>query len=326
MKWLLFLSLFLISCIEQPFIGLSSSADDDARNELRDRVRSRSLSDSSARCSESERCKESCEDMYLKATDLDRCYNATESRVRSISDVFDILINPDRLSDLNDIEATDFSHFLNIGWRGFLDLIDPVHRDEDGDRRNTYWEDIYAYDADTAQLVLEWISNEEKIARSVSSKDEDLDISRHLFCIAGRSVEDQKQYVCDLWGVDDCNDLSLNNNGMWTPPNPPNLYDWSIVVEDSDDPLPSGICHDNPASLYIGLTQGEYDDVGFSTYAEAQDNDQAQDIAEKLIADICQGNLLCIQFYICPVRIKYEGHDLDTDPYCDLYKEALGGL
>ncbi len=331
MKWLLFLSLFLMSCIDQPITRLfSTSEDEGARNQLRERVRSRSLRDSSARCSESERCKETCEDMYLKATDLDRCYNAKESRVKAISDVFDILINPDRLSDLNDIDPTDFSHFLNIGWRGFLDLIDPVHRDEDGDRRNTYWEDIYAYDADTALLVLEWIANEEQIARSVSSKDEDLDITRHLFCIAGRSIspEEQKQYVCDLWGIDNCNNLILSN-GIWTPPNPPNSYDWSIVVQDMDDPPPSGICHDHPASLYVGLTQGEYDDVGFSTYAEAQDNDQAQEIVEDIIDDICgtlDVNNLCVQFYICPVRVKYEGYDLDEDPYCNLYKEAVDGL
>lgn len=330
MKWLIFLLLFLVSCIDQPVTGLFSTSE-DARDQLRDRVRSRTLSDSSERCSESERCKETCEDMYLKATDLDRCYDSQENRVKAVSEVFEVLVNPDRLSDLNDIEDKDFSHFLNIGYRGFLDLIDPVHRDEDGDRRNEYWEDIHAYDSDSAQLVLEWIANKEKIARTVLSKDDDLDIIRHLFCIAGRSVseDEQKEYICDLWGVSvsDCNSITLGSDGMWTPLNPPNIDNWSITLEDSDPPS-RGICHDNPASIYIGLIQGEYDDVGFSTYAEAQDNDNAVEIAEDLIAEICGSSPLeenlCAQFYLCPVLVEYEGYELDSLQRCSLYKEALG--
>ncbi|MDE0151277.1 MAG: hypothetical protein OXK80_02110 [Bdellovibrionales bacterium] len=328
MKWLIFLPLFLVSCIDQPVTGLFSTSG-EARDQLRDRVRSRSLSDSSERCSESERCKETCEDMYLKATDLDRCYDSPESRVKVVSEVFEVLINPSRLSELNDIEDKDFSHFLNIGYRGFLDLIDPVHRDEDGDRRNEYWEDIHAYDSDSAQLVLEWIANRERIARTIVSKDDDLDIIRHLFCIAGRSVseEEQREYICDLWGVSesDCSSDILNSDGMWTPPNIDNH--WSITLEDSDPPS-RGICHDNPASIYIGLVQGEYDDVGFSTYAEAQDNDNAVEMATDLIAEICGSSLLCAQFYLCPILVEYKGYELDSLPLqeCSLYKEALDFL
>ena len=277
MKYLLLLP-FLISCIEAPVTELFS---EEGRDQLRGRVRSRSLSDSSARCSENSKCKRTCEDMYLRAADLDSCYNASENRVNTVSEVFDVLINPNRLSRLNDIEPADFSHFLSIGWRSFLDLIDPVHRDEDGDRRGDYWEDIHAYDFQTAQLVLEWIANEEKIARSVSSKDEDLEIARHLFCIAGRSVapRNQKQYLCGLWGMD-CNsvaDSELNRRLRF--------IDWSDYTEGRSRHTSS--CHDHPASIYIGLTQGDYDDVAFSTYADEQENDQAVSIVGDLIADLC---------------------------------------
>ena len=334
MKWLIFLLLFLISCIDQPVTELFSTSE-DARDQLRDRVRSRSLSDSSARCAESERCKETCEDMYLKATALDRCYDSKESRVKAVSEVFEVLINPDRLSDLNDIESTDFSHFLNIGWRAFLDLIDPVHRDEDGDRRNIYWEDIHAYDSESAQLVLEWVANQERIARTLLSKDDDLDIVRHLFCIAGRSVseEEQKEYICDLWGVSDCNNIPLVA-GKWTPPdinispiNEPPIYtnpnSWSITLEDSNSPS-RDICHDDPASIYIGLTQGEYDGVGFSTYAATQDNDSAVEMAIDLISEMCGGENLCNQLYICPILIEYEGYEVGSLQECNLYKSVLG--
>lgn len=324
MKWLVFLFLFLTSCIDKPVTELFSNSDGEgARNQLRERIRSRSLSDSSVRCSESRDCKETCEDIYLKATDLDRCYDSTESRVKAISEVFDILVDPDRLSDLNDIDPKDFAHFLNIGWRAFLDLIDPIHRDEDGDRRNTYWEDVYAYDVNTAQLVLEWIANEEKIARSISSKDEDMDIVRHLFCIAGRSVpeEEQTQYICELWDLDtsECDSLTINNLEAWT-----NTVNWQFTAEQTlDDSI---TCHDNPASIYIGLTQGEYDDVGFSTYAEAQDNNQAQELEEDMIANICGIDSACLQFYSCPALIKYKGYEFSSLSGCSAYQSELGGL
>ena len=314
MKWLIFL-IFLVSCIEAPVTDFASTSDDEARDSLRGRIRSRSLSDSSTRCSESKSCKNTCEDIYLKATDLDRCYNTSESKVKAVAEVFDILINPRRLSDLNDIEVKDFSQFLSIGHRAFLDLIDPVHRDEDGDRRNVYWEDLHAYDARSAQLVLEWIANEEKTARAISSKDKDLDIVRHLFCIAGRSVSinEQKDYMCDLWEMS-----SSSCDSKFSANEDPG---WPMTVKDTSD---EEDCYDDPASLYIGLTQGEYDDVGFSTYANKQENDQAESLSNKLINEICGTDVLCGQFYRCSVRVKYEGHKTSaSDSSCALYHQFI---
>ena len=323
MKWLIFL-IFLVSCIEAPVTDFASTSDDEGRDTLRGRIRSRSLSDSSARCSESKSCKNTCEDIYLKATDLDRCYNTSESKVKAVSEVFDILINPEKLSNLNDIDAKDFSQFLSIGYRAFLDLIDPVFRDEDGDRRNVYWEDLHAYDARSAQLVLEWIANEEKATRSIASKDKDLDIVRHLFCIAGRSVSvsKQKDYMCDLWDLSDsdCNSElpDENREKTWTVSN--DVDDpWTMTVKDSSD---EEDCHNNPASLYIGLTQGEYDGVAFSTYAKKQENDQAQNLSQKLIDKICSGSSLCNEFYTCSVEIAHEGLPQD-DANCLRYRDVL---
>lgn len=380
MKWLIFL-IFLVSCIEAPVTDFASTSDDEARDSLRGRIRSRSLNDSSARCSESENCKKTCEDIYLKATDLDRCYNTSESKVKAVAEVFDILINPEKLSNLNDIEVKDFSQFLSIGYRAFLDLIDPVLRDEDGDRRNVYWEDLHAYDARSAQLVLEWIANEEKVARAVSSKDKDLDIVRHLFCIAGRSVSvnKQKNYMCKLWGVSssECGQpqtpwtASEEGGYIWRTPwdtvDPPpfiissplrwvinferEAWAWFVRMDDEPNPSPppprrkqnlweftvenpadtencyddpASLYIDHPASLYIGLTQGEYDGVGFSTYANKQENDQAESLSDKLIDEICGVNPLCRQFYRCPVWINYEGYSADVDDRkCGLYYQAV---
>ena len=67
---------------------------------------------------------------------------------------------------MNDIDVNDFKVFLDIGWRGFFDLIDPSHRDEDGDRRDYDKEDLYAYDSDTSHLVLEWVANKPESSQS----------------------------------------------------------------------------------------------------------------------------------------------------------------
>ena len=130
--------------------------------------------------------------MYLKAGDLNQCYNTGEDQIKRVLEVFDVLIAPDRSSELNDIDVNDFKIFLDIGWRGFFDLIDPSHRDEDGDRRDQDKEDLYAYDSETAHLVLEWIANKPEIAKAVAGEDRNREIMRHLFCIYGEEALDDR--------------------------------------------------------------------------------------------------------------------------------------
>ena len=192
----LFICFFFSSCDSVDWSLLYAkqinTSTDVRRQNLRERVRQRVLKDTSTPCRDSKSCKSACEDIYLKAGDLNQCYNTGEDKIKRILEVFDILIAPDRSSELNDIDVNDFKFFLDIGWRGFFDLIDPSHRDEDGDRRDYDKEDLYAYDSETSRLVLEWIANKSEIAKAIASKDRNREIMRHLFCIYGEDALDDR--------------------------------------------------------------------------------------------------------------------------------------
>ena len=249
----------------------SSQESEDARRRLSRSIQDRKLSGSSNYCRESEDCRETCESIYLKASDLNRCYNTRENQVDAIADTFKILINPRRLSDLNDIDERSFSDFLRVGYRGFLDLVDPVHIDEDGDRRHDNWEDLHAYSASTAELLLEWLSEEESMARSLKSQDKGGEIFRHLTCIVGK--KEQKR----------------NKSKFCSPPPPFAVHPVNPDKLDGycDPPPTNSHCHDGEFYAAHGILTDSFDDVTLYTYAKAQDNDSMIDMIDDLI---CSNN------------------------------------
>ncbi len=291
-----FIIVFFLSCTQGgTYDYLSSIKDtnidsDDGRRRLRDSIRDRTLRNSSDYCRESEDCKEVCDSLYLKASDLDRCYNARENRVDEIAGTFDILINPRRLSELNDIEDEFFSDFLNLGYRGFLDLVDPIHIDEDGDRRDDNWEDIHSYDSRTAQLVLEWMAEEEKIAKALQSKDKDDEIFRHLICLLGQqhcTTSKFKNQLCD-------SNVKPATNALFISLSKPEI--------NCEDPVSCSVrdCHDNLLPIVLGLTNNSFDGVTLYTYSKAQDNDSLSDgIIDRFINNECENSSGCIEDFYC---------------------------
>ena len=271
--------IFLPSCIGGTYDYLtttttSSSTNqepEDPRRRLSNSIQKRNLRGSSDYCRENENCRETCESIYLKASDLNRCYNTREKQVDAIADAFDILINPRKLSDLNDIDEGAFSDFLRLGYRGFLDLVDPVHIDEDGDRRHDNWEDLHAYSSDTAELLLEWLAEEKSIARVLKSSDKNGEIFRHLTCILGK--EKQKRNNSKF-----CSPLSSNNL---------NLNKYCDTPSDNH-------CHDGEFYSTHGILTDSFDDVSLYTYAKAQDNDALIDMIDSLI---CTGD--------CRIDLKF---------------------
>ena len=276
--------IFLSSCIQGGSYNYLSSLEDkttdqdDGRRRLRNSIRDRSLnSDSSNYCRESQNCKEVCDSIYLKATDLDRCYNTRENRVDEIADTFGILINPRRLSHLNDIDDQAFSDFLNIGYRGFLDLIDPIHIDEDGDRRHENWEDLYAYDSITAELVLEWIAEEEKASKSIQFEDKQGEVLRHLVCLVGQ------QYCSSLEQLL-CNDDEKIDSRVIIDEEP-SCDNLDNIVNSCDSTY---ACHDGSIPIILGLGSESFDGVDLATYSRAQDNDSLNKMVEDLALEVQQ--------------------------------------
>ena len=262
--------IFLPSCMGGTYDYLtttttSSSTNqepEDPRRRLSNSIQKRNLRGSSDYCRENKNCRETCESIYLKASDLNRCYNTREKQVDAIADAFDILINPRKLSDLNDIDEGAFSDFLRLGYRGFLDLVDPVHIDEDGDRRHDNWEDLHAYSSDTAELLLEWLAEEKSIARVLKSSDKNGEIFRHLTCILGK--EKQKR----------------NNSKFCSPNLLLNLNKYCDTPSDNH-------CHDGEFYSTHGILTDSFDGVSLYTYAKAQDNDALIDMIDSLI---CTGD------------------------------------
>ena len=251
------------------YLGSSGERQRDARV-TRVRSNSKNIQDTSEQCSKSKSCRSVCDDIYLRAKDLDSCYSSSANEVKRAAQVFDILFAPDSLSELTSIDPEDFDLFLDIGHYGFLDLIDPTHKDEDGDRRNNDWEDRYAYDSHSALLVLDWIAIDEDIAKSVLSEDKDGEIMRHLFCEHGQSVA---QDVSD--------DIQSGHR--------------SLFDGDKKD------CHDEktPSVLY-GFSDNAFDDVSFLAFSK--DNDNAQGLAEKLVRNFCSSTACENIFYCLTLR------------------------
>ena len=180
--YFLYFWVFFFSCSSHLVASDIFSTDDgdSSSNNRRTRRLGERLRDSSQVCSKSQDCMEICDEIYLKARDLNRCYSARENAVKNVADVFDELINPKRIRDLSQIDVRDFRTYLNWGVRSFIDLIDEVDRDEDGDRYNDDWEDLYAYDSKNIQVVLEWMCDDEDVQKAISSQDREMAVINQL--------------------------------------------------------------------------------------------------------------------------------------------------
>ena len=304
--------LFIVSCVAQPYLdNLSSTSEDNSlsrRRRLgRENLRSQSLAD---QCSNKSSCKTKCDEMYLKASDLDTCYNTREDAVDRVFDVFGVLQNPDTLADLNGIEEDDFQDYMVIGEQSFLDLVDPELDDEDHDRINEDWEDLYSYDADQARLVLEWIAENEEISKTMKNYDDDRSIMRELFTVVGFSLRRSR---LPEGQVSSCRGAITNDNCR--PQCVRSEVDWDKEMN---------------LDVLLGFSDPFLDQVSFTSYAHASDNDDAVELAIAVRDDIClevsgtpissrlplSKALGCAALYHC-LADKYEGgrRQSGTPPY-----------
>ena len=257
----------ILSCVDSGTLGVSQLGSEDEVIDRRTQRRNRTnLRDSSERCKESNSCIETCDEIYLKASALDECYSASENVVKDIADIFDELINPKKLSDLNDIDPDDFTEFLDISHTGFLDRVDPLDKDEDGDRHehNDDWEDLYGYDSGNARLVLEWMANEEEIVNSLRRNDKDNKIITELLIVAGQDpLHSKSSCLSDTQWDDEDNERDLH--------------------------------------LILGFSDNAYDNVSLLTYTNS--NDENDNFEEMLLSIACPNGITnCDLNYICLAR------------------------
>ena len=284
--------LFILSCVDTSgydYLASLASEDYDLTDRRTRRQSTANLRDTSDPCKDSRSCIRTCDEIYLRASALNECYSKRENTVKRIARVFDDLINPKKLSDLNNIDEDDFSDYLNISITSFLDVVDPIDKDEDGDRRqnNDDWEDLYAYDSDNARLALEWIANDEDIAQTLQRKDKRDEIFTELFIRAGHDLVKSRSTS----SRPECLRSGL---GSW-----------------SDDHL----------RFALGFSDNAYDRVSFLTYANGQRNDSAYEAVEFLNRDLCPKQVCALPF-LCLTKV-YEGNNYIAD---DLSRNMGGSI
>ena len=197
-----------MSCTSESFITLPSISESpyssDSSRGRRDRSEiKKDLNQSSEPCKESNSCIRACNEMYLRASELDDCYDSREETIKDVLDVFDELENPTRITDLNQLDVDDFKTYLKIGIQSFIDLIDEVEKDEDGDRINDDWEDVYAYGENNAETVLEWICSEDDIQDA---------LKRDIDNIKNELAQVFSQESCEEIGIRFGEDNGINSN------------------------------------------------------------------------------------------------------------------
>ena len=216
MKYYVFLFIFLTSCIPASLIELPSVTESPyniGSNGTRDRSRlRRGLNNQFEPCKDNRSCIRICDDMYLRASELDECYNSNEETVEDVLDVFETLENPKRISNLNDIDLDDLKTYLKIGIQSFIDLIDEVDKDEDGDRINDDWEDTYAYATNNAEVVLEWFCSERDVREALKNYYEDIK-NELVKRLDQESCENLEEEFEEDDGIDsDCKSISWTDN------------------------------------------------------------------------------------------------------------------
>ena len=343
--FLLPLMLFVFSCSESDVVNVSGLYSTNDSGDLRRRTSRRSSgssrSSSSEPCKDSRSCVEICDDIFLKASALDDCYNEKEDIVQDMADVFDELINPKKLSRLNDIDEDAFSDFLSLSPTGFLDLIDPLERHSDRKKRDDDWEDLYIYDAINARLVLEWLANEEEFASILKSKDKNNDIIRALLQAGGSDLHRKrtryatpggKQPLCIKGGTPDRHTHVHDNNDDDPHHNVNPVFGNHPHTHTSADDHYHGSPHPHPSAwdeedlnMILGFSDNAYDDISILSYSYALDNDPMMTMLESVYgggycpSEINGENInqaACSLYYLCLARV-YEGRDYYVEAKLD---------
>ena len=324
--WILVFFPLLFSCTQSGTLDLNqfaSESSSDSRRRRTSRRNSGSLNESSQPCKDNRSCVDTCDDIYLKATDLNNCYNESEALIKRVADIFDALINPKRLADLRDLDEDDFADFLNIGYQGFLDLVDPVDKDEDGDRRNDDWEDLYAYGAKNARVVLEWLANEEDIAKTLKKEDRNDSIVKELLIAAGKDPLNARSelIILDAFPDPDNPDLNQCKNKIISRHTSDStekkvVLDLKREYQNKNECPPSAADGKNTglslrkAHLLLGFADNAYDGVSILSYAYGQDAGQ-NPLTDMLMNSNhfeCKNNVShqdCLNIFFC-LALKYE--------------------
>ncbi len=135
-------------------------------------------------CSDNDRCKETCKDIYPESSSYKDCYDLNIQQVSDIEEVYYAILKADK-DDLEDIEADHLKNYLKIGLDSWRDRVIEKQA-EKYDRFNN---------------ILEWIVDDEKdVVPILEREDSDSEILEGIvrgYCDIGGGANQDSRFVAD---------------------------------------------------------------------------------------------------------------------------------
>ena len=181
---LLIYSGFMMSC-QMPNGGSNifsvGDSDDEDDNVAVAESRRRSSSRDRRPCEDRDSCQDSCDYMFRNSRARSECYELSFDDVSDLESVFDEL-HASSISkrSLQDIDVDDFEDFLALDTDGWVDII----MGEEGSDHDNH----EAYSSGKAKSALEWIAENEDVARAIARADDNHDTLYHLFLRLGDGI------------------------------------------------------------------------------------------------------------------------------------------
>ena len=271
---LLIYSGFMMSC-QMPNGGSNifsvSDDEDDDNVAVADKRRRSSSSRDRRPCEDRDSCQDSCDYMFRNSRARSECYELNFDDVSDLEHVFDEL-HASSISkrSLQDIDVGDFEDFLALDTDGWVDII-VGEEGSDHDNHD-------AYSSGDARSALEWIAENEDVARAIARADDNHDTLYHLFLRLGDENDTTKRFTLSS--------SQTENNGSvyieWSSRYGVELNSSSKRVSLGDQVLKFVLS-------FIGSSADlKFDGDSFITYAYDEDNEQAVELAHESLVRFCE--------------------------------------
>lgn len=272
---------FMISCIApadrsgSDLFSLDRNNDDNDDDDVAFADRRRGSSRDRRPCEDRDSCQDSCDYMFRNSSARSECYELNFDDVSDLEHVFDELHSSSiSLRSLEDIDVDDFEEFLELDVDGWVDIIVG---EEGGDHNHK------PYDSMEAKSALEWIAENENVARAIESVDEHHDILYHLFLRLNRNGSGgliaQIPKIFNSFTRDGVTSARISwcDNG---------LKFISSCSGKADRPLSGDL---EFALSFIGAgAELKFSGDSFITYAEDEDNEAAIELAHESLVRFCE--------------------------------------
>ena len=146
-------------------------------------------------CGDRDSCQDSCDELFKSSSSRSSCYDLEFRDINVLTSVGDELnvrceefdtrscemyIGSVDEDDLEDIDSSDFDLYLSVGIEDFIEALENEEgfaaTEDDLEKRNA---------EEKAFTLLEWIGENSDIAETVLEHDDDLELGRSIFQLAG---------------------------------------------------------------------------------------------------------------------------------------------